>query len=224
MHERRPTRIPDGFTLAELLVVLAIVGILFAIALPALTSITGQSKLGAAANAVHSAAKLARQHAIAHNQPTYLVFHDDQSTADPNLAYRAYAVFTINIHTNPIDQSAGHFLTGWETLPAGVVFDPVSNIRSNLFDIGTESWQGGLNRNNELRIGSSTYIVFGFKPSGEAASATHHILVAEGTVANGQPTVFSPGQGKLIHFSTIGTSKIMDSVYGEDGEFNLVGE
>ena len=222
MHNQRFQKKNDGFTLAELLVVIAIVGILFVIVLPSLNSINGQTKLDGAANAVHSAAKLARQYAIAHNQPAYLVFHDAQSTTNDNLAYRSYAVFTINIHTNPINQSAGYYLSDWELLPAGVVFDPTINISSNLFDVSDIKWKGGLNRNNELRIKSNSFIVYGFKPSGEAAAATHHIHLAEGIINNGQPVITSK-QGKQIQFETIGRSKIMDYIYQENGTFKGLG-
>jgi prepilin-type N-terminal cleavage/methylation domain-containing protein len=215
----------SGFTLAELLTVIAIIGVLFAIALPAFNSLTGEAKLDAAANAVHAAARLARQHAVTHGQPTYLVLHDAQSTTDDGLAYRAYAVFSINIHTNitPVPPSAGYFLTEWQTLPEGVVFDPVSNLDSNLFDISTQqNWSGALNRNNELRIGgTNTFVVFGFKPNGEAASTTHNIHMAPGVVENGSVTLL-PGQGRQICFEMIGTSKIRNTAYNESGAFRLL--
>lgn len=214
----------DGFTLAELLVVISIIGIMFLVALPSLTSLAGQSKLDGAANAVHSAAKMARQFALANNQPTYLVFHDAQSTTNHNLAYRSYAVFTINIHTNPVTQAAGYFLTDWEMLPTGVVFDDLAGSDTNVFQISEgDEWDGAFSKNNLLHIRNDDYIAFGFKPSGKAASATHHIHLAEGSIANGQPFTTSK-QGKQIQFATIGASKIMDYIYGENGNIRILGE
>jgi prepilin-type N-terminal cleavage/methylation domain-containing protein len=211
----------NGFTLAELLVVIAIIGTLFVIALPALMNIAGTSKLDAAANAVHSAAKMARQHAITHNQPTYLVFNEGQ--LDPSLAFRAYAVFSINIHTNPITQDAGYFLSDWEPLPTGVIFDDAIDGETNLFQVSTDSWAGGLNKNSELLIRGERYIVQGFKPDGQSASTTHYIYLAEGSVDNNQPFITSK-QGKQIQFSTTGKSRIMDYVYEDNGTTRILGE
>ena len=211
-----------GFTLAELLVVIAIIGIMFAIALPALNQISGQSKLEAAANAVHSAAKLARQHAITHKQPTYLVFHDTLS--DPALAYLSYAIFTIDIHNPPVTQSDGYFVKDWERLPAGVIFDPIAGSTNNMFDVSTDGWQGGLSKNNELRIMGSSYVVCGFKPSGETASASHQIYLAEGNVAGGQPNINKSGSGKEIRYTTFGNSKISDCTYDKNGTLNILGD
>lgn len=209
-----------GFTLAELLVVVAIAAIMFTIALPSFVNLAGTSKLDSAASAVHAAAKLARQYALTHNQPTYLVFHDDQSTADPNLAYRSYAIFTINTHTNavPVPQSAGYFLTDWETLPAGVVFDDAAGGTYNMFSVSTgATWLGAISKNNELKIQGASYVVLGFKPTGKAGSTTHWIYLAEGFYNNGQ-IQHAAKQGKQIRFDMTGKSQILDIVYNEAGE------
>ncbi len=212
-----------GFTLAELLVVIAIIGIIFAIALPNLTGITGQSRLEGAANAVHSATKLARQHAIANNQPTYLVFQDDQSTTNANLAFRAYAVFSINIHTNPVDQSAGYFLTDWETLPEGIVFDSLSSEdMNNVFTPRAEPWQGGFNQNRLLYIDPEVHVVLGFKPGGaQFLDHRNDIHLAEGFYEAGR-LVRSSGQGKRIRIDATGTSYISDIRYSELGEPEVI--
>jgi len=202
-----------GFTLAELLVVVAIAGILLAIALPALTGLAGQTRLDGAANAVHAAATLARQHAVAHRQPTYLVFHDAHSTDDETLAYRAYAVFTIDTQTQPVTQASGEFLTGWETLPAGVVFDDAVGGSTNLFQVSAgAAWNGALGKNNELKIGNNIHIVQGFKPNGEAGSNTHWIFLAEGFHGDGR-LVRTSRQGRQIRFEITGKSMIVDHLY-----------
>lgn len=223
MRRTNPNR-KHGFTLAELLVVMAIIAIMFAIALPMVASVSGQTKLESAANALHAAAKMARQHAVANNQPAYLVFNTGQD--DPQLAYRAYAVFSINIHSALVTQDDGYYVQGWQILPDGIILDPDSNLTENLFQAGDiGDWQGGLNKNNELRIGGTTYVTLGFKPSGEISSETQFIHLTSGTIANGRPEIFNPCPGKQIHFTTFGKSMILDTRYGEaDGDFQLLGE
>ena len=160
-HPKSPNR--EDFTLAELLVVILIIGIMFAIALPAFINITGASKLDAAANAVHSATRLARQYALTHNQPTYLVFNEGQT--DPSLAYRAYAIFTIDIHTPPVTQADGYFLNDWETLPAGIIFDDLEGGKSNMFSVSTgDQWTGAIDKNNRLDI-QGTFPMIPSQPS-----------------------------------------------------------
>ncbi|VGO23037.1 prepilin-type N-terminal cleavage/methylation domain-containing protein [Pontiella sulfatireligans] len=221
MLNKRIHPLRNGFTLAELLVVIAIIGIMFAIALPALLNLAGSSKLDGAANAVHAAAKLARQHAIANNQPAYLVLNEGQT--GNNLAYRAYAVFSINIHTNAVTQEAGYFLTGWEPLPVGVVFDDQAGDAYNAFSYSPQDdWSGGVSKKNRLKIQGKEYTVLGFKPNGEAGARTHWIYLAEGTLSGGAPLV-TGRQGKQIRFDLTGKSKIIDYTY-DDGEAQELGD
>jgi len=205
-----------GFTLAELLVVIAIIGILFTIVFPSLNTITGQSKLDGAANAVHTAATLAREYAITHNQPTYIVFNEGQT--DSNLAFRAYAVFTINIHTNviPVPPAAGFFIRDWDILPSGIVFDDQSDADKNLFNVNyAAGWNGALSEHNELKIQGNTYVVAGFTPKGRMSTEqywTRRLLLAE--------KHYNPNggrQGKEIRFDLNGRSKIIDLTYDENG-------
>jgi prepilin-type N-terminal cleavage/methylation domain-containing protein len=213
----------NGFTLAELLVVIAIIAIMFLIALPSLMDIAGQTKVDSAANAVHSAAKMARQFAVANNQPTYLVFNEGQT--DPGLAYRAYSVFTIDTHSQPVTQGNGEFLTPWELLPPGVVFDDSSSEENNnVFRVGG-SWGGGFSRNRQLRIGNSTYVALGFKPTGtQNLSYTHDIHLAEGFYNEVGKLVHTsvPGQGARIRIEGGGDSWIAPIIYDESGEISEI--
>ncbi len=206
-----------GFTLAELLMAIAIIGILFVIALPVLTNISGLSKLDAAANSVHSATQLARQFAITENQPTYLVLNEGQ--IDSNLAFRAFAVFTINIHTNvtPIPQEAGYYLKKWERLPEGVVFDDQSSFSNNLFAVDySDKWNGAFNEQNELKIQDNTYVVVGFSPTGQSATSLNHkrrLLIAE--------EFYNPAGGRLgkeIQMDLQGRGFVTDIIYDENGK------
>ncbi len=205
-----------GFTLLELMAVVALIGILLAIALPAFNAIGGSSRLEAAANEVHAAANLARQYALSRNQPTYLLFNEGQE--NPDLAYRAYALFTINTHTNPVDQAAGEFIAGWQLLPEGVVFDPYAGGSDNLFSVSEgAAWNGAIGKNNQLSIQGIDYIVHGYKPTGEAGSTTHWIFLAEGFF-DGTRLQHTSVQGRQIRFGITGQSRILDIRYGSDGE------
>jgi|GEM_PF-6299101 len=214
-----------GFTLAELLVVMIIIGIMFIVALPAFMNIAGPSKLDAAAGALQAAIKLARQHAIANSQPTYLVFHTDASTDDPNLAFRSYAVFTIDTHKPNVSQADGTFITDWETLPAGLVFDAQSAQSENLFIPTSASWNGGLSQNNRLYIDGVTYSVIGFIPRGKTTTFpywTRRLLLTEGTYIDGMLRHTSV-QGKEVRLERHGNSSIVDVLY-TDGELKEVSQ
>lgn len=214
-----------GFTLAELLIVIVILGVMLTVALPPVFKMASPSKLEAAATAVHSAARMARQHALAHGQPTYLIFNEGQ--IDESLAYRAYAVFTINIHTNLppgaiLPSDAGQFLTNWELLPVGILFNPIAESSSdeNVF-LGTETdWEGGFNAFNLLHIDGHDYTVAGFTPKGRSGTddeSEHHIFLAEGLLVNDTDFTVSERQGKQIQFNALGQSQVNDVFFDQDG-------
>ncbi|MCZ7592194.1 MAG: prepilin-type N-terminal cleavage/methylation domain-containing protein [Kiritimatiellae bacterium] len=108
-----------GFTLVELLIVISIMAIMIAIALPRFEDIGRGSKMRAAVNELRSTVALTRQWAIANNEEVFLVYPDDHmqkySDSGTNQYYKAlrsYAVYS---------RSKG-YIKDWVYLPAGVYF------------------------------------------------------------------------------------------------------
>ncbi len=109
-----PKKFPTGFSLVELLAVIAIIGIVMGIALPALSTVGRGSSLTMAGSAVTNLAGLARQHAMSRNTLTALVLLANQGTDSD---YRAFAVVEYKPGT-------GWSQIGkWETLPVGICVD-----------------------------------------------------------------------------------------------------
>jgi type II secretory pathway pseudopilin PulG len=210
-----------GFTLGELLVVITMIGLLFIIVAPSFDGISGQTKLDAAANAVQSASQYARQYALSRGQPAYLVFHDAQSTTDPELAYRSFSVFTIDTHHEDVVQSNGYFITNWEILPAGIVFDAVSDPENNIFEPDSgHGWNGALSENNVLRIDTNSFVVAGFSPSGKTSTLHYwdrRCWLTEGFY-EGDTLQRTSNQGKEIRIDLQGKSRIIDTLYNDSGE------
>ncbi|MCS6770508.1 MAG: GspH/FimT family pseudopilin [Kiritimatiellae bacterium] len=116
-----------GFTLAELLIVMGIIAIIFAVAIPRFEDIGRGGKMRAALNELRSTLGLARQWAIANREDVFVVLPDDFSAVYSGLptneyakALRSYAVYTRN----------RGYIKDWTYLPLGVYF--VDNYNSAL--------------------------------------------------------------------------------------------
>lgn len=84
-----------GFSLIELLVVVAIISILMVVAMPAINSIGRGREMEVAAIQISDAIALARQTALSKNRPTEVRFYSHPGRMDPTQAYRTLQVFTV---------------------------------------------------------------------------------------------------------------------------------
>jgi len=123
-----------GFSLTELLVVVAVIGIMAAAGLPALKGITGSTGRTGAINGLMSALDQARSAAILSGTNAYVVFPDPvvfgalaaTATFSPSkYVLRSYGIFrdaNPDLETNTATIQLGK----WESLPQGIALDSTS--------------------------------------------------------------------------------------------------
>lgn len=119
MNVAQIIRLRRGFTLVELLIVIGIMALLFAFALPAFNTMGRGSKVNAAILQLRTILTFARQNAITKNERTYVIFPNDNSVfytaidaAHREKAFRAVGVWS----------PRSGYLKEWQFLPKGVVF------------------------------------------------------------------------------------------------------
>ena len=131
-----------AFSLVELLVVMAIIGVLAAIGLPALKGIGGSNDIAAATRQLMDDLSFARIKAINERTTVYVVFVSDtilrQNWSDEekievakhaNLQFTSYALFTKRSLGDQPGFDRPRYLTDWRTLPEGIL------IPTNKFDM-----------------------------------------------------------------------------------------
>lgn len=166
---RAARRVVAAFTLLEMLVVVAIIGMLAAVSVPAIRALTQTNTVAAGHRQLLDDLAYARQLAVSGRRVVYLVLvpptmrgHADTiRSADPNLypprvkdralrqltnlvdgQYTAYALFTRRTVGDQPGRDHPTYLTDWRRLPDGIVFD------TNVFvDLGN-LWLTVANRTN----------------------------------------------------------------------------
>jgi uncharacterized protein (TIGR02596 family) len=152
-----------GFTLVELLVVMAIIGLLAVVSLPAISSLTTSFNLNGASNALVGVLALGRQDAIALNAQVEVRFYQYVITgfADEPASgsFHAYQLFEDVPTTGAVKP-----LTRMQFLPGRIVFSPNVTL-SALLTAGTTQVTG----TTPAPIGlptAYTYQIFHFRPDG----------------------------------------------------------
>lgn len=109
-----PKTFRAAFSLVELLAVIALVGIILGIVVPALSGMGRGTSLVTAGNMVNNMAGMARQHAMSRNTLTALLVLANQGT---DADYRAVSVLEYKPGTGWSQ------VGGWEMLPVGITVD-----------------------------------------------------------------------------------------------------
>jgi len=171
-----------AFTVLEMLVVITIIGFLAALALPHLPGMTRANSMTAALQQLLSDCALARQLAMLHRSPVYMVFVppnfsssgapvNEQGSYNNLLAhqYGAYALVSLRSVGDQPGQANPQYLTEWKPLPEGVFIAPwmFAGPGTNVYSTNTLS--GAFNRFSILPF--LTNLPFPF-PAVDAASSS----------------------------------------------------
>jgi len=169
-----------GFSLVELLVVLAIVAILVVITLPSLSSALTASKLNSASQIVADSIGQARQEAVAKDRDVQVRFY--KVATGQLTGWRALQVVRVE------QTASGSTLvpvTKVKLLPDGVIISPTAALSALLTADSTISGTVNL-----PEYGTTSYAGFYFLPSGSienALSSANNFLTLQSATASGSP-------------------------------------
>lgn len=196
-----------AFTLIEMLTVIAIVGIILAVGIPAFTNMMKSGGLNAASRQIASTLTLARQYAITKRTNVRVVFpYSGTSGAGTNQAppYQSYAVLQSGV--TPI------YLTKWEHLPLGTVFMDANNA-----SVGNPPSMESLGPPTSLPFPSTNSGLFAtlayieFKPTG-AASQAGTFTLTEGFVSGTTVTPTSKNGSTLANVVTVSVDNVVGRI------------
>ena len=155
--KRRGNRLAPAFTLVEMLVVIAIIGVLLAVGIPAFKGFGKSNAIAAADRQLLDDLAFARQRAIAERTTVYMVFLPPMNSAvlalyaSPdsrqqvtNLLQRQYATYNFYVERAVGDQPGGphrtNYLTSWKSLPEGI-FIATKKFVENTVSFGVLSFE-----------------------------------------------------------------------------------
>jgi len=173
-----------AFTVLEMLVVITIIGLMAAIALPHLPGMTRANSMTTALQQMLGDCALARQLAMSHRSTVYMVFVPPYSAAWPaapgnegnsytNLLahqYSAYALVSLRSVGDQPGMATPQYLTEWKALPDGVFVAPWKFTNtSSLTVCSTNTLTGVIVTNNVNPFPTGIPFLF---PSVDAAPCT----------------------------------------------------
>jgi uncharacterized protein (TIGR02596 family) len=159
----------QGFTLLELLVVLALIAVLAATMLPSLLGVVSSTSLRGSSDNVKGLLELARQTSATRNTPVQLRIYQDPTKANDangNAPYRILAAVIPSTSTGTADE----FLTVPMSLPGDVIFDSNSAqsslLNSSLGSAGLRPIAATESTGAPLSVRSRPYVGFTFLADG----------------------------------------------------------
>lgn len=166
-------RLPRGFTLVEILVVLALIGMLLFLTVPGLKDVFKGSKLTTTADQIANDLSVARQLAIKENVPVEVRFYRfPDANAKNELRYAAYQCYSLRQDLNtPSDYTTERI--------ARPVFEKMRYIPSGVVLLDSVQWSTVL---SDAKVRKDTEIVRGLVPSEKETQAEYRsfIITAEG--------------------------------------------
>ncbi len=144
-----------AFSLVELLVVMAVIVVLMAVAVPALNSVLAGSGVSRAGQMISDAFVLARQEAVSKNRDVYVRFFKFKDGADTTPRWRAVQVWSKE--PTPNGKALGKLMK----FPEAIYISPGSTLSPLLSD-ATETGTNDLGT-----YGSAEYASFRFRATGQ---------------------------------------------------------
>jgi prepilin-type N-terminal cleavage/methylation domain-containing protein len=188
-------RLAGGFTLIEMLAVLAIVSVVTALATFGLSGSKSSAQLGGSCNQVANLVELAKQTAVSKNEMTALVVITDPAVSSRN---QVLVIYELQAPTDGTAPTAANWkqVTSFAKLQSGVVVDPSSstftfnNSTDSSSTTGVPSPPFPAISYDGQTVGSFKYVVF---------TAGGSLLSGTSATIRISPGVFPAGSGNVVY-------------------------